>query len=93
VEREISKFISEIPSELLEFREYSYMVNQRSYFQPATAGTRKSIIEEISVNTRVVHPKFGRGIVLSVEKGVAEISFDNGMVMKFMLQYTPISIE
>jgi DNA helicase-2/ATP-dependent DNA helicase PcrA len=93
VEREISKFISEIPSELLEFRDYSYPLSQKTYFRPVKAEVAKNILEEISVNTRVIHPKFGRGVVLSVEKGVAEISFDNGMVMKFMLQYTPISIE
>lgn len=93
VEREISKFISEIPSELLELRDYSYSLTQKPYYHPVRAETQKNIVEEISVNTRVIHPKFGRGVVLSVEKGVAEISFDSGMVMKFMLQYTPISIE
>lgn len=120
VERRISNFLSEIPGELLEWRDYSspswyeneHRSNTTRRLSPRAgsitppdkacparpqeqrdAGGSQRHREDITVNTRVVHPKFGRGVVLAVDKGVAEISFDDGVVMKFMLQYTPISKE
>ncbi|MFW6139503.1 MAG: ATP-dependent helicase, partial [Spirochaetota bacterium] len=52
-------------------------------------------IEHLEINTRVVHEQFGKGKVVSIEKqkGVAVIEFDDGSVMKFMLEYTPIKKE
>jgi hypothetical protein len=45
------------------------------------------------VGNRVVHDSFGSGKVRSIENEIAEIAFDDGKVMKFMLKYTPIRIE
>lgn len=48
---------------------------------------------DLEVNCRIVHTKFGHGRVLSLERGVALIQFDNGTKIKLMLQYSPIVKE
>jgi len=47
----------------------------------------------IKESDRVVHEVFGSGIVSSLNNDIAEIRFDDGKVMKFMLKYTPIRKE
>ncbi len=44
----------------------------------------------IKAKSRIIHRDYGRGKVLEVDGGVAVIKFDDGKVMKFMLNYTPI---
>ncbi len=48
---------------------------------------------DLEVNCRIIHTKFGHGKVLSLERGVALIQFDNGTKIKLMLQYSPIVKE
>jgi hypothetical protein len=50
-------------------------------------------ISNITVDARVVHRSFGSGVVRAIQDEIAEIEFDDGKVMKFMLKYTPIEIE
>ena len=106
VERDVSKFIREIPKDLLIEKDYgvsaSYGAAGRSGGSlprfPASSGKqKKSIVErdnsDITANSRVVHESFGRGTVRSLQDDIAEIEFDDGQVMKFMLKYTPIKLE
>jgi DNA helicase-2/ATP-dependent DNA helicase PcrA len=48
---------------------------------------------DLAVNSRVMHKGFGRGIVLATNGEIAEIQFDDGKRMKFMLKYTPLVKE
>jgi len=106
VERDVSNFIREIPKELLIERDYSITdnhvsvgrssVTQRAF--PSSPRPRKKVVVErdnsdVTVGSRVIHDSFGRGNVRTLEDGIAEIEFDDGKVMKFMLKYTPIRIE
>ena len=47
-------------------------------------------VDDLEENSRIIHEQFGKGRVLEASKGIAVIRFDDGKVMKFMLQYTPI---
>ena len=106
VERDVSNFIREIPKELLIERDYSITdtlvsaygssVAQRAF--PSSIRPRKKVIVErdnsdVAVGSRVIHDSFGSGNVRTLEDGIAEIEFDDGKVMKFMLKYTPIRIK
>ena len=106
VERDVSNFIREIPKDLLIEKDYgvsaSYGAACRSggsmpRFPTLSGKKKKSIVErdnsDITANSRVVHESFGRGTVRSLQDGIAEIEFNDGKVMKFMLKYTPIQIE
>jgi DNA helicase-2/ATP-dependent DNA helicase PcrA len=107
VERDVSNFIREIPKELLIEKDYTQSVSPLSYgtgnftqprFKKSLETSKKrSILERdnssITVGNRVVHDSFGSGKVRSIENEIAEIAFDDGKVMKFMLKYTPIRIE
>jgi DNA helicase-2/ATP-dependent DNA helicase PcrA len=105
VEREVSPFLVEIPRHLLEVRRPrdSRGPLQSSLFTKGGGGVtvRKGIRERMSeeqiaavgAGTRVVHRQFGRGTVAAVDRGVAEIDFDDGYRMKFMLKYTPLALE
>jgi DNA helicase-2/ATP-dependent DNA helicase PcrA len=50
-------------------------------------------IERIGPGARIRHKQFGPGSVLSVSKGVADIEFADGKRMRFMLKYTPITLD
>jgi DNA helicase-2/ATP-dependent DNA helicase PcrA len=106
VPRDVSNFVREIPRELLIERDLSYSsfdteagsgIAFRSSFSDSRKVKKKTIVEhkheDIAVDSRVVHDSFGRGVVLSLNDGIAEIKFDDGKVMKFMLKYTPIRLE
>jgi DNA helicase-2/ATP-dependent DNA helicase PcrA len=106
VEREVSNFIKEIPNDLLIEKEFGMLAANRApqrsggsrVVLPSESGRKARKIMErgkrnIMVNSRVVHESFGRGTVRSLQDDVAEIEFDDGFVMQFMLKYTPIQIE
>ena len=102
IERAVSSFIKEVPAELLLYREEKEFESRRfSYYDrgdkkrraPLYGGGISKKGTAIEENSRVVHAHFGKGIVLEVEKGIAVIRFDDGKIMKFMLQYTPIRRE
>ena len=106
VERDVSNFIREIPKDLLVEKEFGMSAANRASQRsggsqaglPSGSGLKKRRIVErdnsnITVNSRVVHESFGRGTVRSLQDGIAEIEFDDGFVMQFMLKYTPIQIE
>jgi len=106
VERDVSNFIREIPKELLIEKDYGLSASYRAggrigvsplRFPSASGAKKRTILErdnsDITVNSRVVHDSFGRGIVRTLQGGIAQIEFDDGKVMKFMLKYTPIRVE
>lgn len=106
VERDVSNFIREIPKDLFIEKEFGMSAANRAPQQsggsrlvlPSGSSRKKRKIVErdnsnIMVNSRVVHESFGRGTVRSLQDDVAEIEFDDGFVMQFMLKYTPIQIE
>jgi DNA helicase-2/ATP-dependent DNA helicase PcrA len=106
VERDVSQFIREIPKDLLIEREFGVSASygplwrsggSQAEFLSGSGHKKRSIVERdnsnIMVNSRVVHESFGRGTVRSLQDEIAEIEFDDGKVMKFMLKYTPIQIE
>jgi DNA helicase-2/ATP-dependent DNA helicase PcrA len=105
VEREVSPFLAEIPRHLLEVRTPldSRGPLPRSSFTKRQGeitvgkGIRERMSEEqiaaVGAGTRVVHRQFGCGTVAAVNRGVAEIDFDDGNRMKFMLKYTPLALE
>lgn len=106
VERDVSNFIREIPKDLLVEKEFGMSAANRASQRsggsqaglPSGSGLKKRRIVErdnsnITVNSRVVHESFGRGTVRSLQDDIAEIEFDDGFVMQFMLKYTPIQIE
>jgi DNA helicase-2/ATP-dependent DNA helicase PcrA len=106
VERDVSNFIREIPKDLFIEKEFGMSAANRAPQQsggsrlvlPSGSSRKKRKIVErdnsnIMVNSRVVHESFGRGTVRSLQDDVAEIEFDDGLVMQFMLKYTPIQIE
>jgi len=140
VERDISRFIAEIPPELLVYRELpevqrtgmyensGYPAQVRPHTVPGadatlpekkhhrppgrryaqdTAVTLKNRdveskkknneitrhgkeVGSLEVNSRIVHEQYGNGVILSIKKGAAEIRFDDGKKMLFLLKYTPI---
>ncbi len=138
VERDISRFIAEIPPELLVHRELPELQQLGMYesfgwparthvyrkaagripekkqdlisgrgrsrdIDPKQAGqdvgaVKKSRefsmsdreIETLGTNSRVIHKKYGSGIILSIKNGAAVIRFDDGKKMLFLLKYTPI---
>jgi DNA helicase-2/ATP-dependent DNA helicase PcrA len=109
VERGISKFVLEIPRELLVSSEDVDTFS--GYFYPAEKHHRKNLQDlnfkkrttqasekvdtesDIQVNSRIMHRHYGRGEVVEVERGVALIQFDDGRRMRFMLKFTPITKE
>ena len=102
VERDVSTFLSEIPKELVVERSYGfnatgYGSSYQTRFSPLTDRGKVKVVERdisgIEVGTKVVHRDFGRGTVRSLENEIAEIGFDDGTIMKFMLKYTPLEIE
>jgi len=101
IERGVSNFMTEVPGELLVCREEKGFDSPKvSYYDrgiekkrtaPKSAVPRTRVpVDDLEENTRIVHEHFGKGRVLEVSKGIAVIRFDDGQVMKFMLQYTPI---
>jgi DNA helicase-2/ATP-dependent DNA helicase PcrA len=54
---------------------------------------RGRVALDLEVNNRVLHKGFGRGVVLATNGEIAEIQFDDGKRMKFMLKYTPLVKE
>ncbi|UCB47414.1 MAG: UvrD-helicase domain-containing protein [Spirochaetota bacterium] len=106
IERSISTFIHELPEDLLLYKEEKHLENKSvSYYSSEARNQIKrggdksyrrtdSFVEsDIEKGTRIIHKQFGKGKVLELEKGIAVIKFDDGKIMKFMLQYTPIRRE
>jgi len=127
IERDVSSFIREIPSELLEYREAGVPASPAAPRQggaggsaggagrprqggerrgagggtgrPAAgaSGLRHRLTEEqidgIRPGDRIRHRQFGAGSVVAVTGGVADIRFDDGKKMRFMLRYTPLTRE
>jgi len=53
----------------------------------------ENAMADFTTGTRVIHKQYGRGRITNVQKGIAMIEFDDGTIMKFMLQYTPLKKE
>jgi hypothetical protein len=54
---------------------------------------REGLAPRLDANCRVVHKSFGSGMVVATDGEIAEIQFDDGKKMKFMLKYTPLLKE
>ena len=54
---------------------------------------REGSTAHLDANCRVVHKSFGSGKVVATDGEIAEIQFDDGKKMKFMLKYTPLLKE
>jgi len=127
VQRDISRFIAEIPPELLAYMEapevqqteiyetgYRYTTRVEKQSAPVFKGgvereknnrepvngkkrhmssVSKNDADMLEVHSRVVHEQYGSGVILSIKNGAAEIRFDDGKKMLFMLKYTPIKKE
>ncbi|WHA05568.1 UvrD-helicase domain-containing protein [Candidatus Bandiella numerosa] len=91
---EISRFVNELPKDSYQ------LVN--NYFNSSLASAQKNAIsfkdvrkenykpvkkEKFSVGTKVLHIKFGRGIVLSAEGDIKEIFFEKEGVKKIMSEF------
>jgi DNA helicase-2/ATP-dependent DNA helicase PcrA len=104
IERDVSNFIQEVPSELLVYREEKDLESQRFLYYDRGTDKRKAAssrtgartsrtadeADRIEQNSRVVHEQYGKGKVMEVSGGIAVVEFDDGKIMKFMLKYTPI---
>lgn len=104
--KETSRFISELPSQLCEFKSYnsSYdsWVSPTSSFNTFYSRFRKnsnSLQSELTdsrfkVHQRVKHPSFGIGIITTIQgKGdniKLTIQFVNGFTKTFLERYTPL---
>ncbi len=127
VQRDISRFIAEIPPELLAYLKapeaqqseiyetgYRYPTRIEKQSIPVFKGgvergknnrepvhgkkrhmssVSKNDADMLEVHSRVVHEQYGSGVILSIKNGAAEIRFDDGKKMLFMLKYTPIKKE
>ena len=51
------------------------------------------ILSTYSLFAQLVDPVKWEHTSQKIEDGIAEIEFDDGKVMKFMLKYTPIHVE
>jgi len=104
IERGLSKFLMELPSDLVHYHEEKspyireYSTGGRSItgspshrsFSRAKAKLKERELLDLQVNDRVFHEQFGKGEVLEIEKGIASIRFEDGKKMKFLLKYTPL---
>ena len=88
----ISRFIKEIPSELIEEIRPKAQIS-RSFHQPANALSRQQIQQDIglSVGQLVNHGKFGQGIIVNIEGQAAQarvqVNFENAGSKWLMLAY------
>ena len=97
VERGLSKFLMELPSELVDHREEGDSITPTSMrVDTGLRGRaprpmpRERQVPDLEVEDRVIHEQYGRGIVVELEEGIASIQFDDGNRMKFLLKYTPL---
>jgi DNA helicase-2/ATP-dependent DNA helicase PcrA len=65
----------------------------RSLSKASARESKTRVPPDLAVNNRVLHKGFGRGVVLATNGEIAEIQFDDGKRMKFMLKYTPLVKE
>jgi len=89
-----SRFLKEIPPELIQEIRLNSQVSR-----PATAQSyRKPVAEEVPVQLggRVLHPKFGEGVVLQYEGSGAstriQVNFDEVGAKWLVLQFAPLEI-
>jgi len=96
-----SRFIGEIPEELLEEIRPSIRVSQPLYRRPANGqrGARKSLYEEqngIRLGQRVRHGKFGDGVVLNCEGSGAharvQVNFESAGTKWLVMSYANLEL-
>ncbi|WMS86147.1 DNA helicase II [Pleionea litopenaei] len=90
----ISRFIKEIPSQLIEETRINATVNKPMF---STSTLRDSDHNEhgYKLGQMVEHPKFGRGIILNFEgsgpQGMIQINFEDVGVKQLMLSYAKLT--
>jgi DNA helicase-2/ATP-dependent DNA helicase PcrA len=96
-----SRFIGEIPEELLEEIRPSIRVSQPLYRRPANGqrGARNSLYEEqngIRLGQRVRHGKFGDGVVLNCEGSGAharvQVNFESAGTKWLVMSYANLEL-
>ena len=95
-----SRFLSEIPNELIEWNEHSPAPTRSSLnaaaFRPAPRATGKKVSSTMVLTSgdRVSHDTFGLGTVLSVsgegDRAEATINFGSAGEKRLLLRYAPV---
>jgi DNA helicase-2/ATP-dependent DNA helicase PcrA len=96
-----SRFLSEIPTELIEWNEHSPAPTPKSFLRsstfrptPRATGKKTSTTMVLEVGDRVSHDTFGLGKVVSVygegDRAEATIDFGSSGEKRLLLRYAPV---
>ena len=96
-----SRFLSEIPTELIEWNEHSPAPTPKSFLRsstfrptPRATGKKASTTMVLEVGDRVSHDTFGLGKVVSVygegDRAEATIDFGSNGEKRLLLRYAPV---
>jgi DNA helicase-2/ATP-dependent DNA helicase PcrA len=82
------------PSGSVQYSSSSRPFDQLKYIKQNTATIKKAAAApkaDLHEGDRVNHPKFGAGMIISINKGVASIAFDSAGIKKLSLNVAPLT--
>ncbi len=88
-----SRFIDELPDELLERRFNKQINNTKLFFESSMPAKNENSVLELKAGTKVKHAKFGKGMVITVkDKNIVTIAFDKSGIKHLDKTIAPLEI-
>jgi len=88
-----SRFIEDVPDELLDFRNGSSMSllgGSSSHKEAEYVDEEYEEAEEVQEGDRVIHNKFGEGVVKKISGNILQVSFARAGTKSLMKEYAPL---